>query len=79
MRGRGEDGAIGKRLEREREREREREKSDLIESLPRMTQGRKFKPTIQVNCEPKSGRIQKPYIGGRTDPICCLFVLSQLQ
>ena len=42
---------------------KEREKSDLIESLPRMTQSRKLKPTIQVSCEPKSSRIQKPYIG----------------
>ena len=56
MRGRGEDMVIGKRLEKERE------KSDLIESLPRTTQSRKLKPTIQVSCEPKSGLIQKPYI-----------------
>ena len=39
------------------------EKSDLIESLSRTTQSRKLKPTIQVSCEPKSGQIQKPYIG----------------
>ena len=32
---------------------REREKSDLIKFLPRITQSRKFKPTIQVSCEPK--------------------------
>ena len=32
---------------------REREKSDLIESLLRITQSRKLKPTIQVSCEPK--------------------------
>ena len=43
---------------------REGEKSDVIKSLPRTTQSRKLKPTIQVNCEPKSSRIQKPYIGG---------------
>ena len=33
----------------------EREKSDLIESLPRITRSRKLKPTIQVSCEPKLG------------------------
>ena len=58
MRGRGEDGRL------EIGWKREGEKSDLIESLPRTTQSRKLKPTIQVNCEPKSSRIQKPYIGG---------------
>ena len=31
----------------------EREKSDLIESLLRITKSRKFKPTIQISCEPK--------------------------
>ena len=36
-----------------KERERERERSDLIESLPRIIQSRKLKPTIQVSCEPK--------------------------
>ena len=38
--------------------EREREKSDLIESLPRITRSRKLKPTIQVSCEPKLDRAQ---------------------
>ena len=33
--------------------EREREKNDLIESLPRINQSRKFKPIIQVSYEPK--------------------------
>ena len=42
---------------------KEREKNDLIESLPRTTQSRKLKPTIQVSCEPKSSPAQKPYIG----------------
>ena len=42
---------------------KKREKNELIESLPRATQSRKLKPTIQVSCEPKSGLIQKPYIG----------------
>ena len=32
---------------------REREKSDLIESLPRITWSRKLKPTTHVSCEPK--------------------------
>ena len=32
---------------------REGEKSDLIESLPRITQSRKLKPTTQISCEPK--------------------------
>ena len=61
---------IGYKYERKRRREgdwkrarKKREKSDLIESLPRMTQSRKLKPTIQVSYEPKSSRIQKPYIG----------------
>ena len=36
----------------------EREKSNLIESLPRITQSRKLKSTIQVSCEPKLGRAQ---------------------
>ena len=31
--------------------------------MPRTTQSRKLKPTIQVSCEPKSGLVQKPYIG----------------
>ena len=45
-------------LEKEREKieERERERSDLIEVLPRITQCKKLKPTIQVSCEPKLGR-----------------------
>ena len=56
MRGRGEDMVIGKRLEKERE------KSDLIESLPRTTQSRKLKPTIQVSCELKLGLAQRSYL-----------------
>ena len=48
----------------ERARRREREKSDLIESLPRTTQSRKLKPTIQVSCEPKLGLAQGSYLGG---------------
>ena len=31
--------------------------------MPRTTQSRKFKPTIQISCEPKLGLAQKPYIG----------------
>ena len=54
-RGEGRDGK--KRLEKERE------KSDLIESLPRTTQSRKLKPTIQVSCEPKLGLAQGSYLG----------------
>ena len=42
MKERGEEWRMEKMLEKERE------KSDLIESLPRMTQSRKLKPTIQV-------------------------------
>ena len=50
---------IGYKYERKRRREgdwkkarkREREKSDLIEFLPRTTQSRKLKPTIQVSYE----------------------------
>ena len=57
MRGRGEDMVIGKRLEKERE------KSDLIESLPRTTQSKKLKATIQVSCEPKLGLAQRSYLG----------------
>ena len=37
---------------------KEREKSDLIESLLRITWSRKLKPTIQVSCEPKLDRAQ---------------------
>ena len=37
---------------------KEREKSDLIESLPRITWSRKLKPTTQVSCEPKLDRAQ---------------------
>ena len=37
---------------------REREKSDLIESLPRITWSRKLKPTTHVSCEPKLDRAQ---------------------
>ena len=51
---RGEDG---KRLEKERE------KSDLIEFLPRTTQSRKLKPTIQVSCESKLGLAQGSHLG----------------
>ena len=47
-----------------RERERERERSDLIESLPRTTQSRKLKPTIQVSCELKLDLAQESYFGG---------------
>ena len=47
----------------ERARRREKEKSDLIESLPRTTQSRKLKPTIQVSCEPKLGLAQGSYLG----------------
>ena len=36
----------------------EKEKSDLIESLPRITRSRKLKPTIQVSCEPNLDRAQ---------------------
>ena len=36
---------------------KKREKNELIESLPRATQSRKLKPTIQVSCEPKSGSV----------------------
>ena len=36
----------------------EREKSDLIESLSRIIQSRKLKPTIQVSSEPKLDRAQ---------------------
>ena len=36
----------------------EGEKSDLIESLLRITQSRKLKPTIQISCEPKLNRAQ---------------------
>ena len=55
---RGKDERIGEG----KKARKKREKSDLIEFLPRATHSRKLKPTIQVNCEPKSGRIQKPYI-----------------
>ena len=37
---------------------RERERSDLIESLPRITRSRKLEPTRQVSCEPKLDRVQ---------------------
>ena len=52
--------------EREEEGDRKivrkaREKSDLIESLPRITQNRKLKPTIQVSCEPKLDLAQESY------------------
>ena len=43
---------MGFRKEGKESRE-EREKSDLIESLLRITRSRKLKPTIQVSCEPK--------------------------
>ena len=36
----------------------EKEKSDLIESLSRITRSRKLKPTIQVSCEPKLDKSQ---------------------
>ena len=42
---------VGKK--RGKEGRREKEKSDLIESLPRITRSRKLKPTIQVSYEPK--------------------------
>ena len=46
-------------MEKERKKWRlEKEKNDLIESVPRTTQSRKLKPTIQVNCEPKLDRAQ---------------------
>ena len=61
MRERGKEKVIGKRLAKERERERK--KSDLIESLPRTTQSKKLKPTIQVSCEPKLGLAQRSYLG----------------
>ena len=57
MRERGEEWRMEKRLEKERE------KSDLIESLSRMTQSRKLKPIIQVSCEPKLGLAQGSYLG----------------
>ena len=44
--------------------EREREKSDLIESLPRITQSRKLLPTIQVSCKPKLDLAQESNRGG---------------
>ena len=52
----------------------EGEKSDLIESLPRITQSRKLKPTIQISCEPKFNRAQARLslgiqLWGRTHPI----------
>ena len=31
--------------------------------MPRTTQDRKFKPTMQVRCEPKLGLAQRPYLG----------------
>ena len=31
--------------------------------MPRTTQDRKFKPTVQVNCESKLGLAQRPYLG----------------
>ena len=43
---------------------REGEKSDVIKSLPRTTQSRKLKPTIQVSCEPKLVLAQGSYLGG---------------
>ena len=56
---------------REREEEgdgkivrRAREKSDLIESLLRIIQNRKLKPTIQVSCEPKLDLVQESNRGG---------------
>ena len=49
-------------------REREREKSDLIESLPRITRSRKLKPTIQVSCKPKLDRAQGSNCGGAQIP-----------
>ena len=58
---------VGKK--RGKEGRREKEKSDLIESLPRITWSRKLKPTIQVSYEPKN-----PTMGGtigavlRADP-----------
>ena len=53
MRERGDEGGIlGKG---------EREKSDLVESLPRTTQSRKIKPTIQVSCELKLDLAQESY------------------
>ena len=46
-------------MEKERKKGRgEKEKSDLIESLPRITRSRKLKPTIQVSCEPKLDQAQ---------------------
>ena len=62
---------IGYKYERKRRREgdwkkarkREREKSDLNEFLPRTTQSRKLKPTIQVSYEPKLDLAQGFYLG----------------
>ena len=61
----------GSEKERKKIERKGREKSDLIESLPRITQSRKLKPTIQVSCEPKLGRAQvrlspKIQLWGRT-------------
>ena len=55
MRERGEDRG------RKKMGKREREKSDLIESLSKITQSRKLKPTIQVSCEPKLDLAQESY------------------
>ena len=45
------------------EREREREKWSHWDTLPRTTQVRKSKPTIQISCESKLGPAQRPYVG----------------
>ena len=46
----------------ESKEKREREKWFHWVTLPRTTQARKSKPTIQISCEPKLGPAQKPYV-----------------
>ena len=58
----GEEKVVKKSKEM-REREREREKWSHWVTLSRTTQARKSKSTIQINCEPKSGLAQRPYVG----------------
>ena len=55
---------------------KEREKSDLIESLPRITRSRKLKPTTQVNCEPKLDRAQVSLSLGNQLWVCTTSILD---
>ena len=52
---------MGRRA-RKRERERKKKWSHWV-ALPRTTQARKSKPTIQISCGSKSGPAQRPYVG----------------